>query len=107
MEIKMQTALILLEISKLSILFTMFCFLFIIVHRKLIIPKYVDFLLGLAILAGTGVVLSHQHEVHPASLFYQVVVAAIVGSFTFNKYKCDTRRAKARERLQRIQLKNN
>lgn len=103
----MQTALILLEISKLSILFTMFCFFFIVVHRKLIIPKYVDLLLGLAILAGTGVLLSHTQEVHPATLLYQVIVAAIVGSFTFNKYKCDTRRAKALQRLHRMQLKNN
>ena len=92
----MQTALILLEISKLSILFTMFCFFFIVVHRKLVIPKYVDLLLCLAILAGTGVILSQHHEVPPATLFYQVVVAAIVGSFTLHKYKCDMRRARYR-----------
>lgn len=90
----MQMTLSLLEISKLAILFTMFCFMFIIIHRKMIIPKYVDLLLGLAILAGTGMLLSQHQVVHPATTLYQVLVAVIVGSFTVHKYKCDTRRAR-------------
>lgn len=92
----MQTALIMLEVSKLSILFTMFCFFFIMVHRKMTIPKYVDFLLALALLAGTGVLLNQHHQVQLATLIYQVVVALIVGSFTVHKYKCDMRKARYR-----------
>lgn len=85
----MQTTLILLEVSKLSMLLTMTCFIFIIVHRKMMIPKYVDFLLGLCVLFGTGKLLSCTGAVSTSEVFYQVSTTILIVAFTFRKYKID------------------
>ena len=85
----MQTTLILLEVSKLSIMVTMLCFMFIIIHRKMLIPKYVDLLLGLCILFGTGKLLNMSASVTPSEVFYQVSTTTLILSYTLRKYKVD------------------
>lgn len=95
----MQTALVILEISKLSIVFTMFCFFFIIVHRKILIPKYVDLLLGIAIMCGCGILLSNTYSINISGLLYQLCMAALVFVFTLNKYKNAIRRRNRNNRL--------